>query len=787
MKVVEKLGAFYIGKDVSRAKTGQTEDLPLYFNAANLTTHAVCIGMTGSGKTGLGIAMLEEAGLDKIPALIIDPKGDLGNLLLTFPNLSADEFLPWIDKQEAERKEMTPEEYAKVVAKTWQDGLSNWGEGTERIQALRKNTEMVIYTPASQSGIPLSILGSFTAPSKEIIEDPEALRDRILSTTSSLLGLLGIKADPIKSREHILISHLISNAWNEGKDLEISSLIQQVQRPPFDKIGALDIDIFFSPKERLDLSITLNNLLASPGFQAWMEGEPLDIQNLLYTKEGKPKLAILSIAHLSDSERMFFVTILLNELVSWMRRQPGTSSLRALLYMDEIFGFFPPVAMPPSKIPMLTLLKQARAFGIGVILSTQNPVDLDYKGLSNCGTWFIGKLQTERDIARVSEGLQAASNGEMDSTTLNKMLASTGSRFFIMRSIHEKAPLLFETRWTMSYLRGPLTLSQISKLTKKSPASSPSIKNSEIKQPAYGVREKPIIPAEIIEFFGPSQNSQETLYKPMILGIAKLHYVDAKNKIDTWQEISLLAPPDEEGANIIWEEGDLIPNLKKQLVKTAMPESSFVKLPAGLMKEKNYAGFQKAFMANLYQNQEITIYQAPDLDLTSQLEETEEEFRNRISHAIQEKRKECISKLQNKYESKITALQDKLKRSQDQLNEKQQHAFFQKINTFISFITSLIGAFLGRGFTKGTVSQAGTTLRRAGRITQENQKLGRAEENFKSLEQQLEDQQQQMNQEMKELSAQFDADKIKINSFSIHPRKSDISVEQIALVWWPKV
>ena len=462
----EKLGVFYLGKVVDPAKGGTTDELVLY-PSKDLTTHAVCVGMTGSGKTGLGITLLEEAAIDKIPSIVIDPKGDLSNLLLTFPAVSPDEFLPWIDEGEAERKGMEREAYAESVAKLWKEGLAKWGEGAERIQKLRSSVEMAVYTPASKAGIPLSILSSFAAPSKELMLDPVALQDRIKSITSGILGLLGIEADPIKSREHILISSIIDQAWQKGINLDLAALIQQVQKPPFDKIGALDVDTFFPPKERMGLSISLNNLLASPGFKAWMEGEPLDIKQMLYTKEAKPKLSIISIAHLSDSERMFFVTLLLNEILSWMRSQPGTSSLRAVLYMEEIFGFFPPTAMPPSKIPMLTLLKQARAFGLGIVLATQNPVDLDYKGLSNCGTWFIGKLQTDRDKSRVIEGLKTASNGEIDSAGLDKMLASTGNRTFILRSIHEKNPILFQTRWTLSYLRGPLTLAQIDSLKDK--------------------------------------------------------------------------------------------------------------------------------------------------------------------------------------------------------------------------------------------------------------------------------------------------------------------------------
>ncbi|MCE5293540.1 MAG: DUF87 domain-containing protein, partial [Chlamydiales bacterium] len=413
MEAFEKAGMFYLGKAVD-PKTGKVTDSYTLYDSKNFTTHAVCVGMTGSGKTGLGITLLEEAALDKTPAIIIDPKGDLGNLLLAFDNLSADEFMPWVDKTEADKKDLSVKKYAQEVADSWKKGLESWGESAKRVQAFNNSVEKVIYTPASTMGRPLSILHSFTAPPVEQLKDVQGIRDKVQSITSSLLGLLGITADPIKSKEHILISTIVDQAWKKGHDVDIATLIQQIQKPPFSKIGALDIDTFYPPKERMELSIQLNNLLASPGFQAWMQGEPLDIQRLLYTPEGKPKLSIISIAHLSDAERMFFVTLLLNECITWMRQQPGTSSLRALLYMDEIFGYFPPSAMPPSKLPMLTLLKQARAYGLGIVLVTQNPVDLDYKGLANCGTWFIGKRHTERDNMRVIEGLNMASNGELD-------------------------------------------------------------------------------------------------------------------------------------------------------------------------------------------------------------------------------------------------------------------------------------------------------------------------------------------------------------------------------------
>ena len=459
----EKLGVFYLGRpyDLGARKPGEGF---LLYDAKDLVTHAVCVGMTGSGKTGLCLSLLEEAAIDGIPALVIDPKGDLGNLLLTFPELRAADFRPWINEDDARRKGITPDAFAESQAETWTKGLAAWGEDGARIRRLREAADFAIYTPGSNAGLPVSILKSFAAPPVAVREDAEALGERIGTTVTSLLGLVGVEADPVRSREHILVSTILRVAWAEGRDLDLAGLIQQIQTPPVKRVGVLDVEAFFPSKDRFALAMTLNNLLASPGFAAWMEGEPLDVQSLLYTREGKPRVSIFSIAHLGDAERMFFVSLLLNQTVGWMRNQSGTTSLRALVYMDEIFGYFPPVANPPSKLPLLTLLKQARAFGVGVVLATQNPVDLDYKGLSNAGTWFIGRLQTERDKARVLDGLEGAAAGaagRFDRGKMEETIAGLGNRIFLMNNVHDDAPVVFETRWAMSYLRGPLTRDQI--------------------------------------------------------------------------------------------------------------------------------------------------------------------------------------------------------------------------------------------------------------------------------------------------------------------------------------
>ncbi|MEO7997110.1 MAG: DUF87 domain-containing protein, partial [Gemmatimonadaceae bacterium] len=467
----ETLGAFYLGKNFDIATRKRSENFVLY-DSKDLTTHAVIVGMTGSGKTGLGISIIEEALIDKIPVIAIDPKGDLGNLALQFPGLSASEFRPWVDAQQASNAGLTVDAYAEQQANLWRDGLAGWGEDAARIQRLRDAADVAIYTPGSTAGRPISILQAFSAPPAAVREDGEAFRDRVDATATSVLALLGVEGDPMSSREHILLANLLSNVWSEGKDLDLAGLIGAIQTPPFTTIGVMPLDSVFPPKDRLALAMKLNNLLAAPGFQVWMQGEALSTANLLYSETGKPRCSVVSIAHLNDEERMFFVTMLLADILAWIRTQPGTGSLRAILYIDELFGYMPPVANPSSKILLLTLLKQARAFGLGVVLSTQNPVDLDYKGLSNTGTWFIGRMQTERDKARVMEGLEGASNGAaFDRGAMEATIAGLGKRVFLMHSVHENAPVTFETRWTLSYLAGPMTREQIKTVTASSNAA----------------------------------------------------------------------------------------------------------------------------------------------------------------------------------------------------------------------------------------------------------------------------------------------------------------------------
>src|SRR6185437_8078574 len=547
----EKLGMFYLGRPYDLA-TKQAKPGWLLYDSKDLVTHAVCVGMTGSGKTGLCLALLEEAAIDNIPAIIIDPKGDLGNLMLTFPSLKGEDFQPWINEDDARKKGLSSADYAKAQAELWTKGLAGWQQDGARIQRLHDAADVAIYTPGSSAGLQVSILKSFAAPVADVREDAELLRERISTTVTSLLGLLGIEADPIQSREHILLSTILDHTWKKEEDLDLAALIQAIQSPPVSKIGVMDMDSFFSSKDRFALAMKLNNLLAAPGFQTWMEGEALDIQQLLYTSSGKPRLAIFSIAHLNDAERMFFVTLLLSQMVGWMRAQSGTTSLRALLYMDEIFGYFPPVANPPSKLPLMTLLKQARAFGLGVVLATQNPVDLDYKGLANTGTWFIGRLQTERDKARVLEGLEGASTNagkRFDRGRMEQTLAGLGNRIFLMNNVHEDEPVVFETRWCLSYLRGPLTRAQIKALmapvrseTVKAKGETPGTSRSPLSTQSSALKSRPILPPDVPQHFVPLCGSKpeesELVYAPMLLGSSQIRCSDAKSGADSTQDMT---------------------------------------------------------------------------------------------------------------------------------------------------------------------------------------------------------------------------------------------------------
>lgn len=802
MQDFEKLGVFYLGKEFDQGAGQSTDNLILY-DAKDLTTHGVVVGMTGSGKTGLAMALLEEAAIDGIPAILIDPKGDLGNLLLGFPNLQPEDFRPWIDEAEAGRKGLTPDDFAAKTAETWKKGLADWGQDGARIQRLRESVDMAVYTPGNSAGRPLQILRSFSAPPPAVAQDAGALRDRIMSAVSGLLGLMGINADPIQSREHILLSNILDRAWRDGRSLDIAGIIQDIQKPPFEKIGVFDLESFYPAKERFGLAMALNNLIASPGFSAWMEGEPLDIQRLLYTADGKPRVSVLYIAHLSDAERMFFVTILLNEILAWVRSQSGTSSLRALLYMDEIYGYFPPTANPPSKTPMLTLLKQARAFGLGIVLSTQNPVDLDYKGLANAGTWWIGRLQTERDKMRVIEGLEGAmstAGASFDRAKMEQTLAGLGNRVFLMRNVHDDQPVVLQSRWALSYLRGPMTLPQIKQLTSRSasPLASGSESASTSNPPFLGfdapaaptpgadAGTRPVLPPEIPEYFRRAKNpASDLVYRAAVIGVSKLHFVDAKAALDTWVTYGHLAPVGEDGF-AVWEEAEQMLDPKSELDSQPAATAKFAALPSAASRKQSAEGWKKTLTAHLYQNVTLDLLSCPALKLASKPGESEGDFQARVAQALREKRDVEVTKLKAKYAPKLQTLGDQLRRARERVEREKAQAGQQKMQTALSVGATILGALMGRRMASATnINRAASSIRSASKIGKEAEDVERAGESVAVLQERMQALEQQFAQETEALQGQFEPTAVEIIKAQIRPRKSDVMIGAVGLCWTP--
>jgi hypothetical protein len=797
----EKLGVFYLGRPYDMA-TKQAKPGWLLYDSKDLVTHAVCVGMTGSGKTGLCLGLLEEAAIDGIPAIIIDPKGDLANLMLTFPQLRGEDFAPWINEDDARKKGLSPAEFATAQAELWKKGLGDWGQSSERIQKLRDAADVVVYTPGSNAGIPVSILKSFAAPSQDIIDDVELFRERISTTVVSLLGLIGVEADPIKSREHILLSTILGQTWSAGRDLDLAVLIQQIQAPPVTKIGVLDLDSFYPAKDRFGLAMQLNNLLAAPGFSAWLEGEALDVGQMLHSPGGKPRLAIFSIAHLNDAERMFFVTLLLSQTLGWVRAQSGTTSLRAILYMDEIFGYFPPVANPPSKQPLLTLLKQARAFGLGVVLATQNPVDLDYKGLANTGTWFIGRLQTERDKARVLEGLEgaAASGGKkFNKQGMEQILAGLGNRVFLLNNVHEDAPEVFQTRWTLSYLRGPLTRTQIKRLMEPVKTSEglgvkgkgfESTGPSPHPSPLTPYQQRPMLPPDVPQQFVPSRGSQPDgatmVYQPMLLGAAQVRVSDSKAAVDLAQEVTLLAPISDGAVAVDWDQAVAADVVLTDLETGPMEAAQFGSVPGAATKAKQYDVWNKELAGWLFRTHKVELFKSPGTKEVSKPGESERDFRVRLQQSGRETRDRQSESLRQKYAPKIAALQDRIRRAEQMKDKQQAEVRSSQVQAAISVGASILGAFLGRKTISTTnIGRATTAIRSAGRVMKESHDVGYAEDNVSALQQQLADLEAQFNSEAEALAASIDPLTEKFETVSLKPSKANIAVKFVALAWTP--
>lgn len=785
-KVYEKLGLFYLGKEIDIKSNEQTQELLLVKNK-NLTTHSAIIGMTGSGKTGLGISMIEEAVLDKIPSIIIDPKGDMGNLLLAFDDFDPKSFERWVDISEAIKKGMSKQEYAGVTAQNWEHGILSWNQDRERVSRYKNGADFTIYTPGSSAGIPLSALSSFDAPSLEVLDDPDTFSYLLNSTVTSILALIGVNADPLKSKEFLLLSTIFNYFWKKETNLTLEELIGHITNPPFEKIGVLSLKSFYSQNERLKLAMLLNNVLASPTFSAWLDGESLDIEKLLYTDEGKPRVSILSISHLNDNERMFFVTLFLNKFISWMRTQSGTSSLRAMLYMDEIYGFFPSTSNPPSKNPMLLLLKQARAFGVNITLSTQNPVDLDYKGLSNIGSWFIGRLQTKQDINRVVDGLIMSGSEALDKRSISTLLANLGKRVFLFKSAHRDEISLFSTRWVMSYLRGPLSKPQIEFLmSEKKEALKKLQKEPQIvkKTKVQSNTAAPILSDEIQQYYYSPKALKNPEFEPYLIANATVRYYNAKRSIDEEEEFYFKYSLDDRVKEIEWRNGDENKDDFELYDLRAADEASFSPLSSLVSDEKKFKNLEKEFINYLYHEKLLTLYKVVSLKLESSVDEDLSKFKIRVADEIREKQDEAVEKLRTTFDKKKTALDKKYQRAIEKLEKEEADVSSRTTDTILSFGMTILDAFLGRkSIKRSTTSRAGTTIRNARKIYDEKDDVKMAEQKVIDLEDEIEALAEDLQVEIETLSKDYEMENFEIQELYIKPRRSDIYDVQTVLLW----
>lgn len=804
-------GHLFVGEKIDT--TGDRTGDEVLLDSADFTTHGVIVGMTGSGKTGLGMVLIEEALLAGIPVLAIDPKGDLGNLALTFPDLAPADFEPWIDEGSARVEQKTVAELAAATAERWRDGLDSWGMGPDDLTRLGQAATPVIYTPGSNTGVPLDVMGRLSVPTTS---DAAARQDEVDTTVSGLLSLVGIDSDPLSGREHILLANLITRAWDAGDDLDLATLLGQILDPPIRKLGVLDLDTFFPAKDRQGLVMKLNGLLASPSFALWAQGAPLDIESMLWTAEGKARAAVLSLGHLSEQERQFAVTLVLSKMISWMRNQPGTGQLRALVYIDEVAGYAPPVGKPPTKGPILTLLKQARAFGVGLVLSTQNPVDLDYKAISNAGTWLIGRLQTEQDKRRLVDGLRSA-DGSVDLDTLEATISSLGKRQFVVRTTRSSDLLLLTTRWALSYLAGPLTGAQITTLMAdeiaalnsdagSASASATSTSSSKTSSPTpepnpapaasdLADNESPVPPkvpdSLTVRYVKAAAPWREQLDlaparagAPLTAYLAtrvELLFDETRADLRHQQEWEALIPLVDDGIDV---GAAIAVDFDDRDFTDDAPANPVYRLPAVKITASGIRSAKAALKSQLHGDETYTLFRNAELKLWSRPGETAEAFAVRCEAAADDGADDEASKIRDRLERKRDAIETALAKADDRVNELEVQVQGRKQQNLIDIGSSLLGGLLGG---RGRSRKMASAARRAASGRRQSASSGARLESARSRVAEkiddLEELELDLAEALIEIDDEWSAKATSVEEVDIPLEKNDITIEDFSLVW----
>ena len=758
------MAKLYLGRKVD-PKTFRVTEEPLLLDSDELVTHAVILGMTGSGKTGTAIVLLEEALLNGIPVLVIDPKGDATNIALRVKQYTEEEILPWVPVAEAKRVGLSPEDYARKIADNWLEGLREWGVDPSLAEKLAE-IPFDIYTPGSRAGIPVSVLGDLNKPEGLTWEDnDEVLRERVDALSSAILHLAGLDASPL-SPPHVYLSRILLWAWRNDIELDFNSLITFVLHPPFSEVGALHVDTFIPGKERKKLAVALNSVIASPFFKYWIEGVPLDTEQMLWGRDGRPRAAIFYLAHLDDRWRMFAVTLILEAVYTWMFRAGSAPGLRCLIYFDEVFGYLPPYPLnPPSKRPIMLLLKQGRAFGVGIVLSTQNPVDVDYKALSNAGIWIIGRLQTERDRERVLQGLEMAAVEAGKALPLRearRLLASLERRVFLVHNVYRGEPQLLKTRWALTILRGPLTLEEIPLLIRERPSIEYERKDVTVEVPLVPV------PPEIKtveQFFLPVAVNVEGLkaYFPVYVVSLNIDIRRAKPPFEYRETMVYFVSPIGEGGsvNVQREALGLTPSdiTPTSLRTSREPGIKFKALPKVCLTKGFVRKVKASAKRAVLDRFAVKVYYVPGTKVASKPGESLENFVKRVEPLLKKLWENRAKRLLAPYRRRVDGILSKLKALEVEIGE--------------------LEAELSKLRVKLLVMSGDKKLRRRKESIERRLKKLRVQKKI------LKEEYEKAFLELEEVERSLPPPNSFVHSVLVKPRRSEVEVEDVRLLWVP--
>ncbi len=744
----------------------------------HLTTHAVCVGMTGSGKTGLGIVALEELARRGVSLLVIDLKGDMVDLLLNFPSFAGEDFAPWLPPDALEDGHAS--EVASKQADFWRQGLEGSGLGPDDLRAVRDGVQWQLLTPGAGSAAPLDILPALGVPDGwDPDNDPDGATDRVNGITSALLSLVGRGGDPLTDRDHVLTATVILDCWRRGRSLDLAGLLASLVDPPMDSLGALSLESFYSRDDRMKLVMALNTLLASPAFAAWTEGLPMDMDELL-GDAASPRASIISIAHLDERQRHFVIALLTSELVAWMRRQPASSGLRALFYMDEVQGIVPPYPKnPPTKGPLLTLFKQGRAYGVGAWLATQNPVDLDYKALGNAGVKLVGRLITDRDRERALEGL--GMSRLPDGRNADDIVAALGKRQFLLTDVRAKQGVrTLGSRWAMSYLRGPVTLSEMGPLLEGQTSGIAAGAAAETPTMADSARQAPPLASAVSVAYAKDGSGTAS---PSVL--IRNRFSVERTPLGLYRELEerWQFPIGDDG-DIKWNEGEN-PSEMPALVEEPPEGLRFPAAAPGRMSselDKAVGSFTswRARRPLMLQVNQV-------LKMVADEEETRDQFFERCLAVADRADDTSQDRVRKRFEGRMKTLKKRLARERDELGRDQTQLSSRKAEEKMGMVEGLFSVLLGsRSISSASRKAAAKVKTAAGKrrmrqtaeaaVIESENEIERLEAELESLADELQDEIDRIAAESAEKAAQIEEKAVKA-------KKTDIEVLQLILVW----